>query len=469
MATTNNRKAGLSIRWRLTIWIALAFAVALGTIFIAVAFATDRILNDEVEDDLSTAFTNVYGRILVRNDVDVVSDYPFPVVIRDPSGVVTSANQEADVEAMGLSDDEIVRIMIEGETIDETVTIRGEEYRMRSGRLRLSDNVRGIAQVASNTQAIHELRQVLTTIVVGGGLIALLVVLAVSFWIARSALRPIEKVTRLAGDIEASDLTRRLDVRANPAEVQRLADTFDAMLARLEDAFGQQRNFVMDVSHELRTPLTALRGNLDVLLMDQSLEPDTRAQLENMSAEVARLIRLTSNLLYLAHAEAGREIARRPVELDSLCSEVVRQARNIRPDVGVRLGTEAPLIVAGDRDLLKQLVLNLVDNGIKYSPAGEDVIISLNQAGSGAEIVVEDKGLGIPKEQLDRIFDRFYQGDSQGSRTVGGAGIGLGISKWIAEAHGGTIRVDSTVGEGTRFVVTLPLAELPATVAATPQ
>ena len=134
------RAKGLAIRWRLTIWIALAFAVALGTIFLAAAFATDRILNDEVEDDLSTAFTNVYGRILVRNDANVVSDYPFPVVIRDPSGVVTSANQEADVEAMGLSDDEIVRIMIEGETIDETVTIRGEEYRM-IGRLRLSDNV----------------------------------------------------------------------------------------------------------------------------------------------------------------------------------------------------------------------------------------------------------------------------------------------------------------------------------------
>ena len=127
---------------------------------------------------------------------------------------------------------------------------------MRSGRLRLSDNVPGIAQVASNTQAIHELRQVLTTIVLGGGLIALFVVLVVSFWIARSALRPIERVTRLAADIEASDLTRRLDVRTNPAEVQRLADTFDAMLGRLENAFGQQRNFVWTfrTSYERRLP-----------------------------------------------------------------------------------------------------------------------------------------------------------------------------------------------------------------------
>ena len=189
---------------------------------------------------------------------------------------MTSANQEADVEAMGLSDDEIVRIMIEGETIDETVTIRGEEYRMRSGRLRLSDNVPGIAQVASNTQAIHELRQVLTTIVLGGGLIALFVVLVVSFWIARSALRPIERVTRLAADIEASDLTGVSTYARTPPR----CSVWPIPSMRCLDASRTRSGssaIRLDVSHELRTPLTALRGNLDVLLMDPSLDPDTRS------------------------------------------------------------------------------------------------------------------------------------------------------------------------------------------------
>ena len=217
----------------------------------------------------------------------------------------------------------------------------------------------GIAQV-SNTQAIHELRQVLTTIVLGGGLIALFVVLVVSFWIARSALRPIE---REPASPTSRPRPRRLDVRTNPAEVQRLADTFDAMLGRLENAFGQQRNFVATfrTSYERRYRPSREPGR-------PPHGPVTRpryARLENMSTEVSRLIRLTSNLLYLAHAEAGQ-----PAVLDSLCSEVVRQARNIRPDVGVRMGTEAPLIVAGDRDLLKQLVLNLVDNAIKYFRGG---------------------------------------------------------------------------------------------------
>jgi signal transduction histidine kinase len=208
----------------------------------------------------------------------------------------------------------------------------------------------------------------------------------------------------------------------------------------------------------LRTPLTALRGNLDVMLMDKNLDAETRSQLDKMSSEVGRLIRLTSNLLYLAHAEAGREIARRPVELDALCLEVVYQARILRDDVSVRLDHEAQVTVSGDRDLLKQLILNLVDNAIKYSPADGDVTVSLYERESAVEIVVADQGPGIPPEQLDRIFERFYRVAGNASRTVGGAGIGLAISRWIAQAHGGDIRVESGIGAGSRFIVTLPLS-----------
>jgi signal transduction histidine kinase len=221
----------------------------------------------------------------------------------------------------------------------------------------------------------------------------------------------------------------------------------------------------MDVSHELRTPLTGLRGNLDVMLMDKSMDADTRAQLERMSAEVGRLIRLTSNLLYMAHAEAGREIARRPLELDALCLEVIYQARTLRDDVSLRLGHEEQVTVSGDRDLLKQLLLNLVDNAIKFSPAGGAVTVSLYERDDSAEIVVADQGPGIPEDQLGKIFERFYRVSNSESRTVGGAGIGLSISRWIAQVHGGGIRAESEVGSGTRFIVTLPLAREETTAA----
>ena len=239
-------------------------------------------------------------------------------------------------------------------------------------------------------------------------------------------------------------------------EVQRLADTFDAMLERLDAAFQQQRNFVLDVSHELRTPLTALQGNLDVLLMDDRLDGEMRTQLERMSKEVGRLIRLTSNLLYLAHADAGRELDRRPVELDTLCLEVYRQTKDLRPEVKFRLGHEDQVTVVGDRDLLKQLVLNLVDNSLKYTPANGEVTLSLYGDQSRARIVVRDTGPGIRPDQIPLIFRRFYQAEG-GEKRAGGAGIGLAISDWIARAHGGKIAVESELGKGSTFTVSLPL------------
>lgn len=280
----------------------------------------------------------------------------------------------------------------------------------------------------------------------------------IGFWLARGAVKPLQEVVGVAAEIEASNLDRRIGARDGPAEVQKLADTFDAMLERLGAAFQQQRNFVLDMSHEVRTPLTALRGNIDVLLMDDRLDGETRSHLERMSGEVARLVRLTSNLLYLAHADAGRELDRRPVDLDLLCLEVYRQTKDLRPEVEFRLGHEDQVTVVGDRDLLKQLILNLVDNSLKYTPAGGKVTLSLHQDGDRARIVVQDTGPGIAPEEIPLIFQRFYRAANSEQRISGGAGIGLAISDWIAKAHGGEIVVESQVGKGSLFTVILPLS-----------
>jgi signal transduction histidine kinase len=228
------------------------------------------------------------------------------------------------------------------------------------------------------------------------------------------------------------------------------------MLARLERAFQDQRNFLLDVSHDLRTPLAALRGNIDVLLMRGDLDEDTRAQLEHMSAETGRLIRLTTNLLYMASADSGRQAERRPVELDVVCLEVYRQVKDLRTDVGVRLGQEDQLTVIGDRDLLKQMVLNLAENAVKYSPREGKVTLSLYRSNGSARITIEDNGPGIPADQLPHIFERFYRGNNRGK--TGGSGLGLAIASWVAQAHGGNIDVESEPGRGSTFSVVLPLS-----------
>ncbi len=454
----------LSIRWRLTAWIAIALVLTLAAVFLSLRFTLSRVLTADLDSSLSRDAGQVMAQLAIAGSLEeselrpiVEAAVAFPLVIRDTDGNVLAASQGLNLDAVDLGPDEQRLILEDGQPVSRTVTIGGEEVRVRSARVVIGREVLGIVQVGGSAETIGQVMRVLTIVLIGGGLGVTLLALGVGYWLARSAVRPVERITSLAAEIEASDLTRRIEARGEPLEVQRLAETFDAMLARLDAAFRQQRDFVMDVSHELRTPLTILRGNLDVLLMNDRLARETRAQLEPVLAEVERLIRLTSNLLYLAHVDAGRDLDQRPVELDTLCLEVLRQARDLRPEVTLGMGHKDQVSIAGDRDLLRQLLLNLVDNGLKYTPAGGRVTLSLFRDESQARLVVEDTGQGIAPDQIPLIFDRFYRGPDVHVRSHAGAGIGLAISRWIARAYSGDITVRSEVGHGSVFTVILPL------------
>ena len=297
----------------------------------------------------------------------------------------------------------------------------------------------------------------LLAIFVAEGIVATILAVGAALWLSRGAVRPLQRVIDVAAEIQASDLRRRIHAKRQPVEVQKLADTFDAMLERLEKAFQEQQHFIMDVSHELRTPLTVLKGNIDVMLMHKDLDPATREQYERMSSEVSRLIRLTTNLLYMAGADAGRQPERRPLELDIVCLEVIRQGRDLRQDVKLIIGREDQVTVFGDRDQIKQMVLNLVENAVKYTPAGGKVTLSVYRNGSDAQVRVEDTGPGIPPDILPNIFRRFYRGNQRG--MMGGTGLGLAIAERIARSHGGSIQVESEEGKGSAFTVCLPVAD----------
>jgi heavy metal sensor kinase len=280
-------------------------------------------------------------------------------------------------------------------------------------------------------------------------------------WIlARRALRPVDRMTEAARRISAEHLDERLETTGADDELERLAATLNDMLGRLDTAFRQIRQFSADASHELQTPLTILKGELEVALRAPRNPEEYRRVLASALEESERIAQLVEGLLLLSRADAGvLRMDCQPLALDGLVAEVCEQARVLAEahSVALGLGPLAPVTMQGDRAHLRRLLLNLVDNAIKYTPAGGRVTLSVQRDHGWVTLRVSDTGIGVAPEEQERIFQRFYRAPEALSRGEEGSGLGLCIARSIAEAHGGRVEVQSTVGCGSTFTVFLPL------------
>ena len=290
----------------------------------------------------------------------------------------------------------------------------------------------------------------------GAGGIA--VAAGIGWLLSARALRPIATMSETASAIALSrGFSRRIAVRdGGRDELSGLGRTFNHMLASLEEAYGRQQRFVADVSHELRTPLTAIQGDLELLSRAQLPQNEVAATLTEARAEARRLARLVDDLLVLARADAGPQpLVGKPVQLDEVVMDVFRE---LRGHAGSRLSVDAldPVVVEGEPDRLKQLVLILVDNALRYTPAPGVVRLSLRHDRSEAVLTVEDEGIGLDAETARRAFERFYRGPGAQRLDPTGTGLGLSIARWIVERHGGAIVLGSQPPCGTRAVVRIP-------------
>jgi heavy metal sensor kinase len=340
-----------------------------------------------------------------------------------------------------------------------TLTDRVEANdQLRAYILPVLDNgqVAGWVQVFQSLGPVQDaLDRLLTALLIGGSTLLLFAALG-GYLLSARALRPIDHITQTAQKIAGGDdLSARLNLPDSGDEVSRLAATFDAMLVRLDTSFRRERQFTADASHELRTPLAAMQAILGVVREGERPAGEYRQALDDLAEETNRLRGLTEDLLRLARGEDKTSVTRERVALSDLLTDVADSLRPLAEARGLALHVQVPegLTLTGDMDALIRLFVNLLDNAIKYTERGEITLAARSEAD---ELIVEvtDTGIGIPPKHLPRIFDRFYRVDP--ARSAGGAGLGLAISRQIAESHGGRLEVRSTTGVGSTFNVCLP-------------
>ena len=281
------------------------------------------------------------------------------------------------------------------------------------------------------------------------------------WWVMRRTISPVIALTRAAERMNEHNLGAPLARTGNGDELDRLTEVFNAMTTRLNSAFARLREFTLHASHELKTPLTVMHGELEDWLLDQPLSQEQRGRVESLLDEVQRLAKIVDSLTLLTKADAGQIVlAREPVRLDELVREAQADAESLGRSVRVLaiLGACDPAIVLGDRHRLRQLLLNLCDNAVKYNEPGGRVGLDLRCSGARAEVRIANTGRGIPAQVLPRIFDPFFRGDASHSQVVEGCGLGLSIARWIVGAHGGTLDIDSEPGGLTTAIVELPVA-----------
>ena len=461
----------MPLRVRLTLWYGTALAVIL-IVFGGALYATlAHGLRDQIDRSLEETAA-VAVRALEQHRVgpflpfeDLAAEFP-ELAVLDKSFQIFSPAGKVAIQSpnLGRLDIPLSRAALEaalsGRATLESVRFRdGSSFRLLSMPILINGTLVNIVQVGASLRPAEEVLHRLLLVLLVSLPIALAVALGGGWFLAGRALQPVEAMTQAARRIAAGDLTQRLTVAHSQDEIGRLSATFNDMIARLEASFRQVRQFSADASHELRTPLTVMKGETELALRRARPAEDYRLVLESSLEEIDRMVRIVDELLFLSRADLGEvRIESQPVRLDALVEDVQLQAAVLGQELDVQItaGAVEPVTVQGDELRLRELLLNLVDNAVKYSRPGGKVALALARDGATARLSVTDDGIGISAEAQARIFDRFYRADNARAHAREGTGLGLAICKWIVEAHHGRIEVQSTVGQGSQFTVVLP-------------
>ena len=460
-----------SVRIRLTLWYAGVLALSLIAFALVIYYAAGSIFHERQDESLrstaqtvASAYVEELGetRSLAKAGEVVLAEITFPnryVQLTDSSGnpIAASANLSGSTIAIPA-------------TVLADARARGFSHATVNG-LRVtvvplsSDQTLGFAAVAEPLRVVEAGLSELRRDLFAGVFLVLLLASAGGYFLARKSLAPIASMNSQTQRISAENLSARLDVTDSRDELGRLATTINDLLARLENSFQEQQRFIADASHELRTPLAVLRGETEVALNKTRTVEEYEQSLSLIQDEAERLSRIVEDLFILARQPVNTRAAlnKERVSLNDAVRDCARAAQVLAMQKGIRLSLEKDspvLTLNGDEDLIRRMILNLLENAVKYTPSGGKISLALGRQNGNAEIIVRDTGIGIPEAAQPHVFDRFYRVDKARARAMGGAGLGLSIAQWIVEVHGGEINLTSTPGHGTTFTVVLPVTQL---------
>ncbi len=467
-----------SLRFRLALSYVIFFAVLLVAVGVLFRQTLATILDDQVRALLSEEWAAIKGYLTIerrkpvwfyaRDDPEetaIVKRLRQNFVLTDADGHPLEMSEA--YRALGVESLAEIHSVLKDQKAHWAVrrNAAGVPYLIRSGLLTddrrreyfmaiarpLSENVQVLERFTLNYFAF------VPVMILASGILG--------WFMAGRALRPLNEVARAAQRVSGSNLKLRIPLRNSGDELDHLIKTFNHMVERLEASFEQIRQFSTDVSHELRTPLTAVRGQLEVALFTAKSTEQFREAMVNALEDVERLSQIVRALLLLSQSESGQlHLQKAPVNFSALIEDVVDQFQIPAEAAGVRLAARTPpgCAIEADRVQLERLVSNLLSNAVKYTPAGGEVSVRLERNGANLRLEVRDSGQGIPAESLPHIFERFYRVNPADPSPERGLGLGLSFVAWIAKAHGGKIEVESEVGRGSRFLVTLPAGSAPA-------
>ena len=489
-----------SLRATLTLWFTVALAAAV-LVFGVTITVLQRRASLEAQDVRLARLTSRVAGVLVQRAADgrgPLVDVTFAPRAGDTMGLASPALRLDVMDQLSLTPGLVVVVDTAGQAVYgspevKQLTVAGtDQLRRRLLSVRLDQerfvitldrtNYRFVAQRVRGARSVYAVavgedevdpqiarRRFATSLVAVVPVIIGLAAL-IGWLLAGRALRPVSHmIDELEEITDGRSLHRRLP-SAGPAseELGRLANALNSLLARLEKSFASMRRFVADASHELKTPLTVMRAGVERALTDQKTNPEAMVALEETLVGVRHMTELVDALLTLARVDEGRmELHTEPVDLAELLTETYETAQILGEQAGVEVSLDVgdqPAVVSADRGRIRQLIMNLVTNAVKYTNAGGSVALGVSVGNDAVTISVRDTGIGIAPGDVDRVFDRFWRADLARSRTGDRAGIGLGLSiaRWIAEAHGGSIGVTSRPGRGSVFTVTLPVRREPA-------